>query len=97
MAKQELRNLKLDGDLKEQEIKKTAKEAEKTFHEAGSLAFDRGVKEGMAGGVPGVEGQPDDAGVLQQPPGGGGENPFAMGGDPMDLGGGPPGGPVAAA
>ena len=97
MAKQELRNLKLDGDLKEQEIKKTAKEAEKTFHEAGNLAFDRGVKEGMAGGVPGMENGPDDGSVLPQPPAGGEQNPFGMGGDPMGLGDGPPVGPAPAA
>jgi len=46
MAKEELRGLGLDNDLKEQQVKKTAKEAEKTFHEAGKLAFERGVMEG---------------------------------------------------
>jgi len=45
MAKEQLRNTKLDGDLKEQQTKKTAKEAEKTYHEAGKMAFERGVME----------------------------------------------------
>jgi len=44
-AKQNVRNLKLDGDLKEQQTKKTAKEAEKVYHEAGKVAFERGVME----------------------------------------------------
>ena len=56
-AKEEVRNLKLDGDLKEQQTKKTAKEAEKTFHEAGKIAFERGVMEG-SGGAAGQEAKP---------------------------------------
>jgi chaperonin GroES len=57
MAKEELRGLGLDNDLKEQQTKKTAKEAEKTFHEAGKLAFERGIMEG-SGGMAGQEAQP---------------------------------------
>jgi chaperonin GroES len=57
MAKEELRGLGLDNDLKEQQTKKTAKEAEKTFHEAGKLAFERGIMEG-SGGMAGQEVQP---------------------------------------
>lgn len=64
LAKEELRGAGLDNDLKEQQIKKTAKEAEKTYHEAGKVAFERGVAEGMAGGVPGMEDAPDDGGVF---------------------------------
>jgi hypothetical protein len=91
MAKQELRGIGLDNDLKEQQIKKTAKEAEKTYHEAGKVAFERGVAEGMAGGVPGMEDAPDDGGVfpLADDPAAG----VAEGMDPsgMGVGSGPTG------
>ena len=49
MAKEELRGLGLDNDLKEQQGKKTAKEAEKAFHEAALIAYERGLAEGGAG------------------------------------------------
>jgi len=49
MAKEELRGLGLDNDLKEQQGKKTAKEAEKAFHEAALIAYERGMAEGGAG------------------------------------------------
>ena len=48
MAKEELRGLKLDNDVKQETVKKTSKEAEKTYHEAGKLAFDRGIAESSA-------------------------------------------------
>ena len=97
MAKEELRGIGLDNDLKAQQIKKTAKEAEKTYHEAGKVAFERGVAQGMAGGVPGVENEPDDGGVFPLA-----DDPAAAVADGMDAGGlgvgsGPPGGPAASA
>lgn len=97
MAKEELRGAGLDNDLKEQQIKKTAKEAEKTYHEAGKIAFERGVSEGMAGGVPGVADAPDDGGVFplaDEPAVGttGGMDESGLG-----LGGGPAGGPATPA
>lgn len=97
MAKEELRGAGLDNDLKEQQIKKTAKEAEKTYHEAGKVAFERGVSEGMAGGVPGVADAPDDAGVFPLA-----DEPAAAAAEGMDdsglgVGGGPSGGPAASA
>jgi hypothetical protein len=97
VAKQELRGLKLDGDLKEQQIKKTAKEAEKTYEEAASTAFERGVSEGMVGGVPGVENAPDDGGVF--PVAGDPATGAPAGLDPGDMGfgSGPPGGPAPPA
>ncbi|MEY2760091.1 MAG: hypothetical protein RIR33_3869 [Pseudomonadota bacterium] len=49
VAKEELRGVKLDNDLKEQQGKKTAKEAEKAFHEAALIAYERGLAEGGAG------------------------------------------------
>jgi hypothetical protein len=49
VAKEELRGVKLDNDLKEQQGKKTAKEAEKAFHEAALIAYERGMAEGGAG------------------------------------------------
>lgn len=92
VAKQELRGMDLDNQLKEQQIKKTAKEADHEYQQAAKTAFERGVAEGMAGGVPGVEDAPDDGGVfpLADEPAVG----TADGMDPSGLGvgGGPPGG-----
>lgn len=95
MAKEELTGVKLDNDLKRQQIKKTAKEAEKTYHEAGKVAFERGVAEGMAGGVPGVENAPDDGGIFPLAGDRPGEEEGGMDADPMGLGSGPAGGPAA--
>lgn len=92
MATEELREKKLNNDLTERQIKTeqqktvlTAKQAEKTRQEANDKAFDRGVKTGMAGGLQGMEGAPDDGGVSAFPgpaDGGaeGGMSPFDMGG-----------------
>lgn len=91
MAKEGLKGAKLDNALKEQQIKKTAKEAEKTYHEAGKIAFERGAAEGMAGGVSGMEDEPADGGVLQLPDPAAGANPLPMDAGPMGGGGGPAG------
>jgi chaperonin GroES len=48
-AKEELRGIKLTNDLTEQQVTKTAKEADKTYQEAGKLAFERGIMEGSGG------------------------------------------------
>lgn len=88
-AKEDLRGVKLDNDLKEQQIKKTAKEAEKIYQEGANVAFDRGVKEGMVGGVSDVEGAPNDGAVPAVPPGPAEPNPDGMDAGPMGPGGGP--------
>jgi chaperonin GroES len=49
VAKEELRGLTLKNNLTEQQITKTAKDAEKAFHEAALIAYERGVAEGGAG------------------------------------------------
>ena len=48
-------------------VMKTMAEAEKINQEAENAALERGATIGMAGGMGGMEGQPDDTGVLPMP------------------------------
>jgi len=89
-AKVDLELKKAQVKTEEQKTVKTAKEAENIRQESNDKAFDRGLKTGMAGGMGGMEGSPDDAGVFPDAEGGDGSDPGAMPGFDMGVGGGPP-------
>lgn len=85
------------AETEKQKTKLTAKQAEKTYHEAGKTAFERGVAEGMAGGVPGMENAPDDGGLLPVAPDAAGGAPAGLDEGGMGFGGGPAPGPTPPA
>lgn len=91
MAMLAIEEKKADVALKKAQGVKAMQEAEGARQDAHTKAFERGTSAGiMAGGMGGMEGAADDAGVLSVAQDDGSGNPFQMDGGAVDVGGGPP-------